>query len=67
VGSVTAKALKGDSICILFGCDIPVVLRKDQDTFRRFIIDAYVDGYMNGEIFGDLKTGRSATQDFRIR
>lgn len=35
----------GDKICILFGCDVPVIMRQDGE-FWRFIGDAYVHGIM---------------------
>lgn len=45
----------GDLICILFGCSVPVVLRKIPQTNRhdleryRFIGECYVHGMMDGE------------------
>jgi hypothetical protein len=31
IRSVPAEAKPGDKLCVLFGCDVPVVLRKVQD------------------------------------
>ncbi|KAF4628209.1 hypothetical protein G7Y89_g9940 [Cudoniella acicularis] len=40
----------GDTICILFGCSVPVVLRKVQGSDRyTFIGECYVHGIMDGE------------------
>jgi hypothetical protein len=39
-----------DVICVLDGCRLPVILRKDgSDRCYTFIGPAYVDGAMNGE------------------
>ena len=47
------RADKGDDVCVLFGCSVPVVLRKRHGTWE-FIGECYLHGYMNGEI---LKSG----------
>jgi hypothetical protein len=47
---------KDDLVCVLYGCRLPVVLRKDNRYFR-FIGPAYVDGAMNGEFVGDGEKG----------
>jgi hypothetical protein len=47
---VPKQAKKGDSICILFGCSVPVVLRQGGSTGAYYFIgECYVDGFMNGE------------------
>jgi hypothetical protein len=49
IGMAAEKAMKGDLICVLFGCSIPVVLRKsdDGDSFK-LIGECCLDGYMDG-------------------
>ncbi|CAO2649303.1 Nn.00g066880.m01.CDS01 [Neocucurbitaria sp. VM-36] len=37
-----------DLVCVLYGCRLPVILRKD-GRFYTFVGPAYVDGAMNGE------------------
>ncbi|KAK5311902.1 hypothetical protein LTR93_011542 [Exophiala xenobiotica] len=53
VGLVPRAAAIGDVICILYGCSVPVVLRKRQsstsDTSWLLVGEAYVNGVMNGE------------------
>ncbi|KAK6379475.1 hypothetical protein LTS17_006393 [Exophiala oligosperma] len=53
VGLVPRAAKIGDVICILYGCSVPVVLRKRQsstsDTSWLLVGEAYVDGIMDGE------------------
>lgn len=53
VGMVAQKAKKGDLICVLFGCSIPVLLRDSPDpgdeSFE-LIGECYLDGFMDGSI-----------------
>ena len=50
LGTAPSRARKGDEVCILFGCNIPVVLRPrgTGDGFE-FVGECYVDGFMEGE------------------
>lgn len=58
VGLVPQDAKVGDQICILYGCSVPVVLRKltrDVEVFGwQLIGEAYVDGAMDGEVMSSL-------------
>jgi len=47
---------KGDLVCVLYGCRLPVILRKD-GRFYTFIGPAYVDGAMNGEFVQESNKG----------
>jgi hypothetical protein len=58
LGLVPDDADKGDYICILFGCSVPVVLREvkhvptstqDKGTHYEFVGESYVHGMMDGE------------------
>jgi hypothetical protein len=53
VGLVPPGAKIGDHICILYGCSVPVVLRKQWDNeegqYWQLVGDVYVDGIMEGE------------------
>jgi hypothetical protein len=40
----------GDDICLLFGCSVPVILRKRNCEQHLFLGDCYIEGRMNGEI-----------------
>ncbi|EAT87361.1 hypothetical protein SNOG_04970 [Parastagonospora nodorum SN15] len=64
VGLVPPNARIGDQICILYGCSVPVVLRKlespDQTLQWQLVGDAYVHGIMDGEFL------RGLTGDERI-
>ena len=50
IGMAPHRAQKGDIVCILFGCSVPVVLRgRSGEEEYEFIGECYVDGFMNGE------------------
>lgn len=54
LGLAPDKSQKGDMVCILFGCSVPVVLRKIADGTKFACIgECFVDGYMSGEAIGD--------------
>lgn len=67
VGLLPQAARRHDTICILHGCSVPVVLRKLQDDggawYWRLIGEAYVHRFMDGE----AKEGSFAQADFEIR
>ena len=55
LGLSPEKTKKRDLICILYGCSVPVVLRKhhadEPEEFFEFIGECYVHGLMDGEAF----------------
>jgi hypothetical protein len=48
-GWVSRRAQKGDLVCVLYGGDVPFVLRQMEDGYWRMIGECYVDGLMQGE------------------
>lgn len=51
-GLAPAATEEGDMICILYGCSVPVILRRhgtDVDPYFELIGEAYVHGLMDGE------------------
>ncbi|PMD63606.1 uncharacterized protein K444DRAFT_556346, partial [Hyaloscypha bicolor E] len=49
-GIAPPKAAINDIICILFGCSVPVVLRKVEKEDRHIVVgECYVNGMMDGE------------------
>jgi hypothetical protein len=60
VGLIPQNAKVGDQVCILYGCSVPVILRKvtssDKQTCWRLIGDAYVYGIMDGEAIRSTST-----------
>lgn len=50
IGMAAAKAVKGDLICLVFGCSVPLILRRKKDKPEFTIIgECYLDGCMNGQ------------------
>jgi hypothetical protein len=72
-GLVPRNARVGDRICILYGCSVPVVLRKheisDKECYWKLIGDAYVHGVMDGEAIRGVsdKMLRAMEMEFEIR
>lgn len=60
IGLAPRMAQKGDVVCVLFGCSVPVVLRRlGQDGIQgqdgpvfKFVGECYLDGFMDGEALG---------------
>ena len=49
IGMVSEQATKGDLICVLYGCSVPVLLRKVSNSERfSFIGECFLENYMNG-------------------
>lgn len=48
-GMAASRATRGDLVCVLFGCSIPVLLREQEDGTFEFIGECFVDGFMTGE------------------
>ncbi|TGO76834.1 hypothetical protein BELL_0134g00060 [Botrytis elliptica] len=57
IGYVPNETKRGDTICILYGMDVPVVLRKNQDKTFEVIGPCYVHGVMEGELMNDMQNG----------
>ena len=61
-GLAPTKSQKGDILCILFGCSVPVVLRKVKilgDHAFQLIGEAFVHGLMEGQALNGM------AQDFK--
>ena len=71
VGLIPQSAKIGDRVCIIYGCSVPVVLRKKVQPMGcwQLIGDAYVDGIMDGELiqFAPPHGGESALMEFELR
>lgn len=61
---ITTKA--GDAVCILFGGQVPFILRERDDFGHSMIGDCYVHGIMNGEAIGNTRNKRN-TVEFILR
>ena len=56
---------KDDMICVLFGCSVPVLIRKVED-HHVLVGECYVHGIMNGEAVDMWKKGELVQQEFHI-
>ncbi|PQE31255.1 heterokaryon incompatibility protein [Rutstroemia sp. NJR-2017a WRK4] len=65
MGMAAEKSRKGDLVCVLFGCSVPVVLRESdgRDSFT-LVGECFLDGYMNGL---GVEQGRFEERVFCIR
>lgn len=61
LGMAACRAMKGDLVCVLFGCSIPVLLREREEGRYEFVGECYLDGFMNGEAL-DKDRGLAETQ-----
>ena len=67
LGLAAATARPGDKICILLGCNFPLVLRPFEGTEHWELIGScYVHGIMDGEAMEWLKDGRRELREFLI-
>lgn len=49
IGLVSQKAKKGDRICVLLGCSVPILLRQSRQGGRFTLIgECFLDGFMDG-------------------
>ncbi|KAI0514646.1 heterokaryon incompatibility protein-domain-containing protein [Xylaria bambusicola] len=55
IGMVSEKASKGDLVCVLLGCSVPVLLRQSggegEGTFK-LVGECFLDGFMDGAGLG---------------
>ncbi|KAL5313536.1 hypothetical protein ACEPPN_017956 [Leptodophora sp. 'Broadleaf-Isolate-01'] len=65
-GLVPQHTQIGDQLCVLFGCDVPVVLRPIGGSYQ-FIGECYIHWLMEGEAIKALDAGRVKSQTFEIR
>lgn len=66
-GMAPWRVQKGDKICVLLGCSIPLVLRPRLDTNSYEVIgECYLHGFMNGEVLGDLDGERVNIEEFEF-
>lgn len=64
IGMASQRATRGDIICIIYGCSVPMLLRKKEEEDVYIVIgECYVDGCMQGEV---LQDGQYAEKEFRI-
>jgi hypothetical protein len=56
----------GDIVCVLFGCDMPIVLREKEKSHYIFVGECYADGFMDGEAIKGAGDGKYTAMEFQI-
>ena len=51
IGLAPIATKPGDQVCILLGCDTPLVLRPGGDGYHKVVGGCYIDGFMDGAAF----------------
>jgi hypothetical protein len=65
IGSAPQTAEEGDILCVLYGCSVPVILRKPQDEdFYEFVGECYLHGFMDAEAIALHIKGVLEEQEF---
>jgi hypothetical protein len=59
------SCVKGDLVCVLFGCSTPVLLRMVGEHYV-FLGEAYLHGFMDGEAVDGLERGDFKEEEFCI-
>ena len=65
MGMGPARTQLGDHICLLMGCDIPILLRSEGDHFI-LVGEACVLGFMRGEADADIQSRKLPLRKFSI-
>ncbi|KAF1850140.1 uncharacterized protein K460DRAFT_422571 [Cucurbitaria berberidis CBS 394.84] len=56
IGMVPQRAIKGDLICVLFGCSVPILLRRTEHKEEFIVIgECFVEKCMEGEALDECK------------
>ena len=66
IGLAPYAAQKGDLVCVMYGCSLPLILRKTGEHYR-FIGEAYLDDFMDGEAIDHCEAGTLKEMDFDMR
>jgi hypothetical protein len=66
IGLAPSGVERGDKVCVLLGCHVPLVLRPVGGQFK-VLGDAYLHGIMQGEAVQDFEGGTCALGDFDLR
>jgi hypothetical protein len=65
IGKGWKTVQEGDFICIIFGCDVPLVLRLVEDYYE-LIGDCYIEQFMRGDAMKDFENGRMEVSTFNL-
>lgn len=63
IGLVPIDARQGDLVCLLLGCNVPLVLRAVGGCNHKVVGGCYVHGIMEGEAMEGLGAGQSRVEE----
>lgn len=63
IGIGPPNVQKGDKICILLGCDIPLIIRQVNDHYA-VVGDCFDYGIMTGEVMKDIEESKLNPETF---
>jgi hypothetical protein len=66
IGIGMLEVMAGDEICVLPGCNVPLILRKTENS-HQMVSDSYVYGMMKGEMIQEVRDGRLRFENLRIQ
>jgi hypothetical protein len=65
IGEATNRCQVGDIVCVLLGCNYPVILRPVGGHYE-FVGTAYIHGIMHGEVIRAMEEGKVQSQVFEL-
>lgn len=65
IGIGPPEVQKGDKVCVLLGCDIPLIIRPGADHYE-VVGDCFVYGIMKGEVMKDIEESKLKLETFRF-
>ena len=66
IGLGPPKAHKGDLLCVLYGCTVPVLIRKHAE-YHQFVGESYIHGLMDGAAIEQFRGGTIEERDFVLK
>ena len=66
VGMASDRVRKGDVVCVLFGCPLPLVMGRAAGDRWQIVQSCFVYGIMHGEAIEEMRDGKLQTQEFNI-
>jgi hypothetical protein len=67
IGMGPCRVRKGDRICVLLGCSIPLILRlREGQPSYQVVGECYLHGFMDGEVLKELESGKFKIEEFHL-
>lgn len=67
IGMAPCRVRKGDQVCVLLGCSMPLILRQSKVESQYGVIgECYLHRFMNGEALEELDSGKLKIKEFQL-